>query len=102
VGSSLEQYTINPVKDSKSLSDTFFLYNNGCNKLRIFLSFSSSVLTIISTVSMIKPKNVACPCNLFEKFSSFLQWVVETRCGLHSIDHYLDDFILVGRKFSND
>jgi hypothetical protein len=21
---------------------------------------------------------------------------------LHSIDHYLDDFILVGRKFSND
>jgi hypothetical protein len=31
-----------------------------------------------------------------------LQWVVETRCGLHSIDHYLDDFILVGKKFSND
>jgi len=27
--------------------------------------------------------------------------VVETR-GLHSIDHYLDDFILVGKKFSND
>jgi hypothetical protein len=41
-------------------------------------------------------------CNLFEKFSSFVQWVVETRCGLHSIDHYLDDFILVGKKFSND
>jgi hypothetical protein len=41
-------------------------------------------------------------CNLFEKFSIFLQWVVETRCGLHSVDHYLDDFILVGRKFSND
>ena len=30
-----------------------------------------------------------------------MQWVVETRCGLHSIDHYLDDFILVGKKFSN-
>ena len=41
-------------------------------------------------------------CNLFEKFSIFLQCVVETRCGLHSVDHYLDDFILVGRKFSND
>ena len=36
-------------------------------------------------------------CNLFEQFSSFLQWIVETRCGLHSIDHYLDDFILVGK-----
>ena len=48
------------------------------------------------------PMDCSVSCNLFEKFSSFLQWVVETRCGLHSIDHYLDDFILVGRKFSND
>ena len=31
-----------------------------------------------------------------------MQWVVETRCSLYSIDHYLDDFILVGKKFSND
>jgi hypothetical protein len=47
------------------------------------------------------PMGCSVSCNLFKKFSSFVQWVVETRCGLHSIDHYLDDFILVGKKFSN-
>ena len=48
------------------------------------------------------PMGCSVSCNLFEKFSSFVQWVVETRCSLHSIDHYLDDFILVGKKFSTD
>ena len=48
------------------------------------------------------PMGCSVSCNLFEKVSSFVQWVVETRCGLHSIDHYLDDFILVGKIISND
>jgi hypothetical protein len=33
---------------------------------------------------------------LFEKFSTFLQWVVQLRTGIDTIDHYLDDFIFMG------
>ena len=40
-------------------------------------------------------------CNLFEKFSTFLQWCVEERCGLHSTGHYLDYFIFIGAKSTN-
>ncbi|CAC5376145.1 unnamed protein product [Mytilus coruscus] len=37
-------------------------------------------------------------CNLFEKFAPFLQWLLEERSKLHSVDHYLDDFIFIGAK----
>lgn len=40
-------------------------------------------------------------CNLFEKCSTFLQWAVEFKTGLHSIDHYLDNFIFMGREHSD-
>lgn len=33
---------------------------------------------------------------LFTTFSNFLQWAVEIRSGLTSLDHYLDDFIFIG------
>ena len=42
------------------------------------------------------PMGCSVSCNLFEKFSTFLQWVVEVRPGLDSLDHYLDDFIFIG------
>lgn len=48
------------------------------------------------------PMGCSISCNLFEKFSTFLQWVVEIRSGLHSMDHYLDDFIFMGSANSND
>lgn len=41
-------------------------------------------------------------CNLFEKFAHFLQWAVELRCGLHTVDHYLDDYIFMGSELSDD
>ena len=48
------------------------------------------------------PMGLAQSCNLFEKFARFLQWVVEFRSGLHSVDHYLDDFIFMGSEHSDD
>jgi flagellar motor switch protein FliG len=38
----------------------------------------------------------AISCSVFEKFSTFPQCAVEEARGLHSVDHYLDDFLLVG------
>ncbi|CAC5417893.1 unnamed protein product [Mytilus coruscus] len=44
------------------------------------------------------PFGCSISCNLFEKFATFLQWLVEQRSRLHSVDHYLDDFIFIGAK----
>ena len=35
-------------------------------------------------------------CNLFNKFSTFLQWLVVERSGVKSLVHYLDDFLFGG------
>lgn len=48
------------------------------------------------------PMGCSVSCNLFEKFSTFVEWVVKLRSGLQSMDHYLDDFIFMGSKYSND
>ena len=48
------------------------------------------------------PMGCAVSCNLFEKFATFVQWVIESRTGLHTLDHYLDDFIFIGSECSND
>ena len=48
------------------------------------------------------PMGCSLSCNLFEKCSTFLQWAVEFKSGLHSIDHYLDDFIFMGCEHSDD
>ena len=42
------------------------------------------------------PMGCAISCNLFEKFSRFLSWAMEQQTDLHSIVHYLDDFLFVG------
>jgi hypothetical protein len=36
-------------------------------------------------------------CALFEKFATFLQWTLQKKSGLNTVDHYLDDFIFLGR-----
>ena len=41
-------------------------------------------------------------CSLFKKFATFLQWVVQTKCGLNTLDHYLEDFLFAGSALSND
>lgn len=47
------------------------------------------------------PMGCSVSCNIFEKFSTFLHWVVENNTGLSTLDHYLDDFIFAGRAQTN-
>jgi hypothetical protein len=35
-------------------------------------------------------------CATFERFSTFLHWVIENKSGSKNIDHYLDDFLFGG------
>lgn len=48
------------------------------------------------------PMGCAISCALFEKFSSFIHWVVKNETQLDTLDHYLDDFIFAGGISSND
>ena len=36
--------------------------------------------------------------NLFEKFATFLHWLVANKASLDTLDHLLDDFIFAGKK----
>jgi hypothetical protein len=38
----------------------------------------------------------------FERFSTFLHWIVENKSGSKNIDHYLDDFLFGGEKGTNE
>ncbi|XP_072254328.1 uncharacterized protein, partial [Pyxicephalus adspersus] len=42
------------------------------------------------------PMGCSVSCALFEKFSTFLEWVVRTVAEVDSVIHYLDDFLLIG------
>ena len=42
------------------------------------------------------PMGCSISCSLFEKFSSFLEFLVASRNGEGLVTHYLDDFLLVG------
>ena len=48
------------------------------------------------------PMSCSASCHLFEKVSSAVQWIAETKLGLNLV-HYLDDFFwfLFQRKFVN-
>lgn len=48
------------------------------------------------------PMGCAISCSLFEKFSTFLHWVVKSKSGLDTLDHYLDDFIFAGAEGTNN
>ncbi|KAJ8307155.1 hypothetical protein KUTeg_015239 [Tegillarca granosa] len=48
------------------------------------------------------PFGCSISCSLFEKFSTFLQWLFIFRSRCDNIVHYLDDFILAGTADSND
>ena len=41
-------------------------------------------------------------CQLFEKFSSALQWILENKCNVKSVSHLLDDFFFVGKAGSKE
>ena len=46
------------------------------------------------------PMGCSISCNIFEKISIFLHWLVEKKSGLSTLDHYLDDFIFAGQENS--
>jgi hypothetical protein len=41
-------------------------------------------------------------CALFENFVTFLQWALQKKSGLNTIDHYRDDFIFLGRPGTDE
>ena len=41
-------------------------------------------------------------CALLEKCSSFLEWTIKFISGKESIEHYLDDFLFVGRPCTTE
>jgi hypothetical protein len=43
------------------------------------------------------PMGCSLSCSLFEKFSTFLNWELSRRSKLHSIIHYLDDFLFIDK-----
>lgn len=48
------------------------------------------------------PMGCKISCNYFEKFSTFLHFLVEKKSGKNTLDHYLDDFIFAGKSLSGD
>ncbi|XP_062601252.1 uncharacterized protein LOC134262948 [Saccostrea cucullata] len=45
---------------------------------------------------MCLPMGCSISCALWGKFAHFIQWVVEEKTGVHTLNHYLDDFIFAG------
>lgn len=41
-------------------------------------------------------------CQLFESFSTSLQWILNTKFGIRGISHLLDDFFFVGKADTNE
>ena len=48
------------------------------------------------------PMGCSISCSLFEKFATFLHWLVAHNTNKRTLDHYLDDFIFVGPSYSQD
>lgn len=48
------------------------------------------------------PMGCSISCSIFEKFSTFLQWVITNKSGLNTVEHYLDDFIFAGSRGSGE
>ena len=48
------------------------------------------------------PMGCSVSCSTFEKFSTFLQWIIEVQSGSKNIDHYLDDFLFGGKDNTNE
>jgi hypothetical protein len=48
------------------------------------------------------PMGCSVSCATFERFSTFLHWVIENKSGSKNIDHYLDDYLFSGKKNTNE
>jgi hypothetical protein len=48
------------------------------------------------------PMGCSASCALLEKCSSFLEWTIKFISGKESTEHYLDDFLFVGRPCTTE
>ena len=48
------------------------------------------------------PMGCSASCALLEKCSSFLEWTIKFISGKESIEHYLNDFLFVGRPCTTE
>ena len=48
------------------------------------------------------PMGARSSCNIFEQFSTSLQWAIKSVYNFHSVTHILDDFIFVGSSSNFD
>lgn len=48
------------------------------------------------------PMGASASCQLFESFSTSLQWILNTKFGIRGISHLLDDFFFVGKADTNE
>ena len=48
------------------------------------------------------PMGCSASCQLFEKFATFIEWLVRCRSKSSSVEHYLDDFFFVGKAYTED
>ena len=48
------------------------------------------------------PMGCAVSCDLFEKFSTFLNWALQQNTGIESVFHYLDDFLFIGKMGTDE
>ncbi|XP_053388195.1 uncharacterized protein LOC128551371 [Mercenaria mercenaria] len=47
------------------------------------------------------PQGASCSCFIFEKFSTFLQWLVSYEANCNNFDHLLDDFFMVNSNYTS-
>ena len=75
---------------------------NAFRLLRVFPGDCDLLGLKIDDKCYIKCLSMGCSisCNMFEKNSTFLHWLVKKKSGLSTLDHYLDDFIFAGQENS--
>jgi hypothetical protein len=52
-------------------------------------------------VQKMLPQGSACACFIFEKFASFLEWLVKKESGKNNLTHLLDDFFMADDSFES-
>ncbi|KAK3086984.1 hypothetical protein FSP39_000036 [Pinctada imbricata] len=48
------------------------------------------------------PFGCSISCSIFEKFATFLEWLVKFESGVPTVHHYLDDFVFAASSESNE
>lgn len=51
-------------------------------------------------VQKMLPMGASCSCFIFERFASFIQWLVEKHTNSANIDHLLDDFFMAEKTYT--